>query len=427
MTRTLTLAQARRVAIAAQGLDRPRPETVTMRHVTSTVERIGLLQIDSVNVLVRAHLLPLLARLGPYDTGLLDAATSRAPRRLMETWAHEASYVPAAAFPLLTWNRRRWSHMDADAFEAQHPGLLDLVRGIVADHGPLTSREVGAFVETRHARRADEGWGWRWSAAKTALEILFDAGELSPARRNSQFERVYDLTERVLPPRLRSQAPPAPDDAARELVRISARAHGIGTVRCFADYFRLGQRVTRRAIDELVDSGELLPVTVTGWDRPTWLHASARIPRRTTARALLAPFDPLVFERRRLLELFGMHYRIGIYTPAHLRTHGYYVLPFLLGEHLVARVDLKHDRDRGVLRVRSAFAEEAGPDAASAATWPSRADVTRELAAELTIMAEWLGAQAVVVDEDARGDLAISLQSEGAKRFAFTPLCDDRI
>ena len=410
MTRTLTLAQARRVAIAAQGLDRSRPETVTMRHITGAVERIGLLQIDSVNVLARAHLLPLLARLGPYDTELLTRATGRAPRRLVETWAHEASYVPAATFPLLTWNRRRWSRMDADALEARHPGLLDTVRGVVAERGPLTAREAEAFVEARHAQRAEEGWGWRWSPARTALEILFDAGELTPARRNAQFERVYDLTARVLPPQIRARTTPEPDDAVRELVRIAARAHGIGTVRCFADHFRLGQRAVRRAIDELVDAGELLPITVTGWDRSVWLHAAARVPRRTEARALLAPFDPLVFERRRLLELFGMHYRIGIYTPAHRRTHGYYVLPFLLGEHLVARVDLKHDRERGVLLVRSAFAEHPGPDAAAAATWPDRA-VVAELAAELATMAQWLGAESVVVADDAPGDLAGPLRA----------------
>lgn len=415
MTRKLSLAQARRVAIAAQGLDRPRPSTVTMRQLMGTIDRLGVLQIDSVNVLARAHFLPLFARLGPYDTSLLDTAAGRAPRRILETWAHEASYVPTATFPLLAWNRRRWGRMDAEALESRQPGLLSVVRGVVADHGPLTSREVGAYVEPQLTQRAEEGWGWRWSGVKNALEILFDAGELTPARRNAQFERVYDLTERVLPPRVRTRPTPTPEDAVRELVRISARAHGIGTVRGFADYFRLGQRVTQRAIDELTDAGELVPVTVTGWDRPTWLAAGTRVPRHTTVRALLAPFDPLVFERRRLLELFGMHYRIGIYTPAHLRTHGYYVLPFLLGEHLVARVDLKHDRERGVLLVRSAFAEEPGPDDAAATTWPSPAEVTGELAAELKVMADWLGADAVVVEEDARGDLVEVLTKEGAR------------
>ncbi len=412
MTRTLSLPEARRVAIAAQGLDRPRPPVVTLRQVTRTVERLGVLQIDSVNVLARAHLLPLFARLGPYDTALVDRATGRAPRRVVEAWAHEASYVPVTTYRLVAGTRRRWAGMDPDVLEARHPGLQRAVRDIVAERGPMTSREVEAYVDARHAQRAEEGWGWRWSAAKVALETLFDAGTLTAARRNAQFERVYDLAERVLPPHVRDLPPPAPDDAVRELVRISARAHGIGTLRCLADYFRLGQRVTRRAVDELVEVGELLPVTVTGWDRPTWLHAGARVPRRTTARALLAPFDPLVFERRRLLELFGMHYRIGIYTPAHLRTHGYYVLPFLLGEHLVARVDLKHDRDAARLRVRTAFAEEPGPDQGARATWPAPDVVVRALAAELATMAGWLGAGAVVVDDDARGDLARPLRAE---------------
>ena len=404
----MSLAQARRVAIAAQGLDRPRPEVVTMRHLTGTLERLGLLQIDSVNVLARAHLLPLLARLGPYDTALVDRASGRAPRRMVEAWAHEASYLPVETYPLVAGTRRRWAGMDPAVLEERHPGLLRLVRDVVAERGPLTGREVEAFVDARFTERG-EGWGWRWSAAKTALETLFDGGELTAARRNAQFERVYDLAERVLPPHVRDVPPPAPEDAVRELVRISARAHGVGTLRCLADYFRLGQRVTRRAVDELVDAGELVPVTVTGWDRPTWMHAAARVPRRTPARALLAPFDPLVFERRRLLELFGMHYRIGIYTPAHLRTHGYYVLPFLLGEHLVARVDLKHDRDAGRLLVRSAFLEQ--PRAGDAATWPAPAVVVAELAAELGTMARWLGAY-VVVDDDAAGDLVRPLGAE---------------
>lgn len=296
--------------------------------------------------------------------------------------------------------------MDPEVLEERHPGLLRAVRDIVAERGPLTGRAVEAFVEDHHAERSD-GWGWRWSAAKVALETLFDAGELTAARRNAQFERVYDLTERVLPPGVRSLSPPAPEDAVRELIRISARAHGIGTVRCFADYFRLGTRATQQAVTELVGTGELVPVTVTGWDRPTWQHAEARVPRRTAARALLAPFDPLVFERRRLLELFGMHYRIGIYTPADRRTHGYYGLPFLLGDELVAWVDLKHDRRAGQLLVRAAVSEQA----AAPPTWPPPA-VAVELAAELRTMATWLGADAVVVPDDARGDLVRPLRAE---------------
>lgn len=408
MTRSLTLAQARRVAIAAQGLDRPRPETVTMRHLAGTVDRIGLLQIDSVNVLTRAHLLPLFARLGPYDTTLLDRATGKAPRRLMETWAHEATYVPSTTFPLLKWKRRNWGGMNAANLEAKHPGIFELVQGIVAEHGPLTGRELERYVDEAHAARPTGGWGWSWSGAKVALEILFDEGVLTASRRNAQFERVYDLTERVLPPKIAAEPIPDRPDAVRELVRISARAHGIGSQRCLADYFRLDLASTKQAIDELVDLGEIEPVTVRGWDRPLWLAAGARIPRRTDARALLVPFDPLVFERRRLLELFGMHYRIEIYTPAHKRVHGYYVLPFLLGEHLVARVDLKHDRARGVLLVRSAFAEQ--PDALAAKNWPRADVVVANLAEELATMARWLGADAVEVEADARGDLATPLR-----------------
>ncbi|NWN87896.1 MAG: winged helix-turn-helix domain-containing protein [Micrococcaceae bacterium] len=407
--RTLSLAQARRVAIAAQGLDRQRPDIVSLRHITDTIKRIGLLQIDSVNIVARAHLLPLLARLGPYDIGLVGRASARAPRRILETWAHEASYVPATTFPLLTWNRRRWPGMDPEALAAEHPELFRLVRDIVADHGPLTSREIEAFADAAHAKRPHGQWGWEWSPVKTALEILFDAGELTPARRNAQFERVYDLTSRALPPDIPSQIPPAKDEAIIELVRIASRAHGIGTVRCFADYFRLNQRETRRAVDALQAHGELLPVTVTGWNRPLWMHSQTRVPRRTNARALLVPFDPLVFERRRLLELFGMHYRLEIYTPAHKRTYGYYVLPFLLGEHLVARVDLKYDRKHGVLVVRAAYAEPPGPDDAARATWPDRTTRGKELIAELTTMASWLGAGDVVVEDAAPGDLSADL------------------
>lgn len=412
MVRTLSLAQARRVAIAAQGLDRRGPETVSMRDITATIKQIGLLQIDSVNVLARAHLLPLFARLGPYDTALLDRATGRAPRRILETWAHEATYVPASTFPLLTWKRRRWPGMNPAALEAEHPDLFALILQIVTDHGPLTSREITERIDSRYTQRDNSRWGWAWSPAKVALEILFDAGELTPARRSGQFERVYDLTERVLPPTVRAQGPVSKDDSLVELVRIASRAHGIGTIRCFADYFRLDQRDARRAVEQLESAGDLLPVSVTGWERPTWLHVKARVPRQTSARALLAPFDPLVFERRRLLELFGMHYRLGIYTPAHKRTHGYYVLPFLLGEHLVARLDLKHDRHRGALVVRTAFAETPGPNEEALATWPERSMILQELASELAVMAHWLGAERVTVDPQAHGDLVAELASQ---------------
>lgn len=405
--RKLTLVQARRTAIAAQGLDRPRPETVTLRHLTDTIKRIGLLQIDSVNVLARAHLLPLFARLGPYDTALLDRATGQAPRRILETWAHEASYVPAETFPFLSWNRRRWSRMDPVTFEADRPGLLDEVYDMVADHGPLTSREIEHFVAQAHAQRPQGQWGWAWSPAKTAAELLFDAGRLTPAHRNAQFERVFDLTERVVPSAIRDRLHQPRESSVLELTRIAVRAHGIGTVRCFADYFRLPQRDTAQALHALETSGEIVPVHVSGWDRPVWMHARARVPRRVSTRALLAPFDPLVFERRRLLELFGMHYRLEIYTPAPKRRYGYYVLPFLFDEHLVARIDLKHDRKQHALVVRGAFAEQV--PAERPVFWPDHEVMARELAAELTTMATWLGASQVMVEAAAGGDLVHAL------------------
>ncbi|MDD9207220.1 crosslink repair DNA glycosylase YcaQ family protein [Georgenia sp. 10Sc9-8] len=403
---TLTLAQARRVAVAAQGLDRarPRPWSADLGHLRRAVQRLGVLQIDSVNVLARAHQITLFSRLGPYDTSLVDRAAGTAPRRIVETWGHEACFVPVETYPLLTWTRRRWGSMTD--LDAQHPTAVVEVRDVLAAIGPATSRQVEQALGDRYAARG-EGWGWRWSVAKRALESLFDAGEVTAAYRTPQFERAYDLTERVLPAHVTGRAVPDHADAVRALVQIAARAHGVGTVRCLSDYFRLPQAPVRRAVAELVEAGVLHPVQVAGWRRPAWLHTGARVPRRTDARALLAPFDSLVFERTRLLDLFGMHYRIGIYTPAARRTHGYYVLPFLLGEHLVARVDLKADRSAGTLLVRSAFAEPAGApgDDAARRTWPAPAEVVRALAAELREMASWLGLADVVVEPGAPGDL----------------------
>lgn len=350
------------------------------------------------------------ARLGPYDTALVDRATGRAPRRIVETWAHEASYVPATTFPLLTWNRRGWGRMDIERFKDAQPGLLDRVHSVVAEHGPLTSRDIQAHLDPEHSHRPRHHWGWSWTPAKTALEILFDTARLTPARRNAQFERVYDLTERVLPPAVRAQSPIAREAAITELIRIAARAHGIGTVRCFADYFRLKHDETRRAIAALETIGEVIPVTVPGWDRPMWMHVAARVPRQVQARALLAPFDPLVFERRRVFELFGMHYRLEIYTPAPKRVYGYYVLPFLLGEHLMARVDLKHDRVRGALVVASAYAEQPGPQVVDS-TRPDESTVVNELGAELHVLAQWLGVNNVVLADDAHGDLVGPLKA----------------
>jgi uncharacterized protein YcaQ len=399
----LTLAQARRIAIAAQGLAAPRPPEPAMRHLTRTVDRIGLLQIDSVNVLTRAHYLPLFSRLGPYDRTLLERASNRAPRRLVEYWAHEASLVPPSTYRLMGWRMRRseeaWGGIKSIA--VQRP---DLVRAVLAEvtarAAPMTAAQVEAAL-AHDIPRSKDHWGWNWSEVKRACEFLFYSGDVASAGRTTSFERRYALPSRVLPREVLATSEPTDEEAFVELVRIAARAHGVGSEACLRDYFRMRQDDTVAAIDTLVDAGELLPVEVEGWARPAYLHAEARVPRAVRARALLVPFDPLVWYRWRAEHLFDFHYRIEIYVPAGKRVFGYYVLPFLLGDRLVARVDLKADRlagaGDGVLRVRSAFAEEHAPP-----------ETAVELAAELRQLADWLELADVAVEP--KGDLAAALE-----------------
>ncbi|UFU02176.1 winged helix DNA-binding domain-containing protein [Ruania suaedae] len=405
MSRPLTLGQARRIAVAAQLLDRsaPRPSRPTMAHLQRTIDRLGVVQIDSVNVLARAHLLPLQARLGGYDTALLERATRGTParpRRLVEYWAHEASYISPRTYQALRWrmDSPRMQRRDERLWR-EHPQTMAAVLEIIGAEGALTAAQVHERLGHHSGRR--EHWGWNWTVAKEALEAHFARGRVMAAHRTAQFERAYDLPERVLPAAVLAEPVPDRPTAVRTLVETAARAHGLGSVRCLADYFRLPVAETAVAAADLTAEGVLEEVAVRGWDRSLVLHTAARVPRRTRARALLAPFDPLVFERRRLLELFGMHYRIGIYTPATQRTHGYYVLPFLLGEQLVARVDLKAERDRGVLRVRTAFAEPAAP-----------AETAAELVAELRELAAWLDLERVALEDGARGDLTGALARE---------------
>ncbi|MHA7275023.1 winged helix-turn-helix domain-containing protein [Arthrobacter sp. Hz1] len=397
MTTVLTLSQARRIALEAQGLARVRPTgPATARQLGLTFNRLHLLQIDSVNVLARSHYLPLFARLGPYDRGLLDRLASTPPRRMVEYWAHEASFIRPDLFPyLLPLQERRWVGASAVPVDLRE-SLRARIRAVLAVSRPLTAPQLQLRVGHTEARNRDH-WGWNWNSVKRVLEDMFERGQVSAAERTVSFERRYALTERVLPDSSAVSMNVDPDEARLHLTELSARALGVGTVRCFADYFRLSLKPTSKAIEVLVASGALEPVTITGWNRPAFRHVASVLPRKAGGRALLSPFDSMIFERRRLSELFGFDYRIEIYTPAAKRRYGYYVLPFLLRDTMAARVDLKADRAAGRLLVRGSHSEPDAP-----------ADTAVELAAELRLMASWLDLDAVVVEE--YGDLAAALK-----------------
>lgn len=393
----LSLAQARRVTLAAQGFAAPRPARVTARRILGVIDRLGTIQIDSVNVLARAHYLPLFSRLGAYERSLLDQATTRSPCHVAEYWAHEASLMRPDTHRLMRWRMSRcreaghWSGRGAD----QHPEVVATVRDLVTEHGPVTASQVETLLAGEGPRIRRDWWNNR-SLPRRCLELLFHTGEITSAGRNPQFERRYASLDAVLPAEVLAAADPSEPEAFAALVGMAARAYGVATERDLRDYFRLGRQETRDAIDTLVDTGELVPVEIVGVKRPAWLHRDARMPRRVAARALLAPFDPLVWHRDRVEELFGFHYRIEIYVPAPQRRFGYYVLPFLLGDRIVARVDLKADRKGGRLLVRGAYAEPAAPQ-----------DTAVQLAAELRALAGWLGLDGVTVEP--AGDLAPAL------------------
>lgn len=402
MSATLSLHQARRIALAAQGLHKVRPTgPVTARAVGRTFARLQLVQIDSVNVLVRSHFLPFYSRLGNYDRDILNRMSASHPRRMLEYWAHEASYIrPEHYQDLLLWQKRSWvgaSRLD--------PGLrndvADRILAVLARSRPMTASELTARIGHVEEKQTVD-WGWNWNAVKRVLEHLFEEGLVSAASRTGQFERRYTLTAKVLPRPAEAEGEVDPTAALRRLTEAAARAHGIGSIRCFADYFRTPVKATALAVAHLVEQGRLEPVNVPGWGRDVFRHVEAVLPRRATGRALLSPFDSMVFERRRLLELFGFHYRIEIYTPEPKRRYGYYVLPFLLRDRMVARVDLKADRTGGRLLVRAAFAEPDAP-----------ADTAVELAAELRLMSQWLGLPDVEVGP--AGDLAARLAHELAR------------
>jgi uncharacterized protein len=399
--RVLSLARARRIALAAQGFGRPRPaRPPSAGQIARLIERLGVLQLDSVNVFSRSHYLPVFSRLGPYDRSRLDRiaghGTGKLDRRLVEYWAHEASLIPIETWPLLRW---RMADVDREAWGAMRrilrdqPQLVADTLALVAEQGPIRARDTGAV---RPPPRP--GHMWNWHEGKVALEALFFTGQVAAARRVN-FERLYDLVDRVLPAEILAAAAVPEADAQRQLVRIAARALGVATEPDLGDYFRLPRAASKARVAELVQGGELIPVSVEGWPVLAYLWPESRQPRQIHARALLTPFDSLIWFRERTERLFGFRYRIEIYTPAAKRIHGYYVLPFLLGDTLVGRVDLKSDRQRGALLVQSAFAQE-GAD---------RAYVAAELAVELRAVAAWLELDEVVVAD--RGDLAGELSA----------------
>jgi uncharacterized protein YcaQ len=395
MPEKISLKLARRIAIAAQGLAEPRPAgPPDRRHLKKVLARNGLLQMDSVNVLVRAHYMPMFSRLGAYPLDLIDGTAKGRKRLLFEYWAHEASLLPVETWPLMRWRMERAArgeriYKGVARFGRDNRDYVERVYREVVERGPLAASDFDG-------ERGNGGW-WGWSNAKAALEWLFWAGRITAAERRPSFERVYDLPERALPAAV-VNAPDVPEaDAHRKLLVISARALGIATAADLRDYFRLAPEDVKARLPELVEAGELLPVEVEGWSQQAWLHRDARLPRSLHAAALLSPFDPLVWERARTERLFGFRYRIEIYTPAHKRVHGYYVLPFLYGDRPVARVDLKADRKEGVLKVQSAFAEPGAP--------PETAEALMQ---ELGRMAGWLGLERMEVARS--GDLAPALK-----------------
>ncbi len=391
----ISAAQARRIAIAAQQLDRPArsaDKAVNRGHLRRLLRSLGLLQIDSVNVLARAHYLPVYARLGPYPMEVLDAAAwpgRRQDRTMFETWAHVASLVPVELEPLLRWRRQG----GAVAWLAEHSHVAKDVVDVITERGPMSAGQIEKELSLPGRDRA--GW-WEWSQTKYACEKLFSDGVLGTAYRRG-FERHYDLLERIVPPGILATTAPAEPDAKRQLVALAARHHGIGSVRDLADYYRLPVADTKAALRDLAAEGVVRRVAVDGWGEPAYLHADARIPRRVSGQALLCPFDPLIWERSRTERIFGVRYRIEIYTPAARRQYGYYVFPLLVNDRIVGRFDLKADRAAGLLRVQAAWVE---PDADPAvAVGAARAELSR--------MASWLGLDGISVADS--GNLSAAL------------------
>ena len=386
--RRLSNSQARRIALGAQGFADKRPTgRVDRRHLRRVLDRMGLIQIDSVNVLVRSQELPLFARLGPHPRTLIHDAT--AAGELFEYWVHEASHVPTADHHLYRWSMespRRWGSFRR--FREERADFIEEVFEIVAERGPLPAGELSR-------REGKKGPWWDYDDAKVALEILFDHGRVAAVRRPNDFARLYDIAERVIPADVLARPTPPEREARKQLLVNAAKHHGVGTVADLADYHR--HTHCKPLVAELVEEGRLVEVDVEGWKQPGYLHPDATIPRRIDACALLSPFDPVVWHRDRTQRLFDFHYRIEIYVPKPKRQYGYYVLPILLGDRLVGRVDLKADRAGRTLLVQSAWREPGIDD-----------DVVEPIATELASMAGWLGLERIEVARV--GDLSDALR-----------------
>ena len=403
MTRRLSADAARRIAVAAQGLARPRPSgNVTRQHLRRVFDDIGMIQVDSVNVLTRSQELPVFARLGPHPRTMIPDAVDDG--ELFEYWAHAASLVPTRHRHLWRWRMDRYKEAGHGKWFTSHRPQVERVLQQIRTQGAIVVGEVHGRVKKQG------GTWWDWDDAKIALETLFDHGIVGASRRRNDFARRYDIVERMLPAEI-LETPPTPElDARRPLLMLAARSLGVATLADLCDYHRLRIPVCKPIVAELVAEGALVPVEVDGWGKAAFLHPDAATPRSIACRALLSPFDSLVWFRDRTERVFDFEYRIEIYTPKPKRIYGYYVLPFLLDGHLAGRVDLKADRAAGVLRANATWVEDDldNPE--------DRPAIAEALFAELTDMARWL--ELGTVGAVARGTLAKDLIVAGAEQLA---------
>jgi hypothetical protein len=381
---SLSIADARRIALAAQGFDTARPKTkATQRQVDALISRLGVIQIDSVNVLVRSQELPLFARLGNHDRNAIPKATEA--QKLFEYWGHEAAHLPVEIHPLFRWKMNaartgKVTHWGLTSFYEENKAFVKRTLKHVATNGPTTSRELSTRTEKK-------GTWWDWDEAKVALEYLFLTGQLMSRGRGSDFARIYDTPERVLPQRIIDAPTPSEHVARKQLLVRSAIAQGVATTSDLADYYRQKLATVKPLIAELVEEGELHTVAVDGWTEKAFVHRNAKLPKQLHATALLSPFDSLVWCRPRNERLFDFHYRIEIYTPKEKRKFGYYVLPFMMNGEMVGRVDLKADRANGALLAHSVHTEKG----------VKRSAINDVLSAELDAMANWLGLEQVQI------------------------------